>query len=69
VELELSTDCGRVYILGKALVYVPIEVVLLNEVLGVGEGGGGLVGFKGVEEEGEGRGGEGVPGLDDGGGR
>jgi hypothetical protein len=64
----LSTDSGRVYILGKALVYDPIEVVLLDEVLGVGECWGVLVGFQGVEEDGEGWGGEGVPGLGDGSG-
>lgn len=68
MELPLSTDSGSIYILGKALVYIPIEVELLYELLGVGKGRGVLVGFEGIEEEGEGWGGEGVPGLMNGGG-
>ena len=71
VNLLLSTDTGSVDTLGEALVYVPIEVELVHQLFGVGEGGRGvlLVRFEGVEEGGEGRGGEGIAGLGEGGGR
>lgn len=64
--LLLAADTGTVDVDCKALVYVPIEVELLDELFGVGERRGVLVRFEAVEERSEGRGGEGVPGLGEG---
>ena len=43
VDLPLSTDTGSVDIVGETLIYVPIEVELVHQLFGVGEGGGGVV--------------------------
>jgi len=60
----LSADAGSVDILGEALVDVPIEVELVDKLLGVLVL---LVRFEGVEEGGKGWGGECVPaGLSEG---
>lgn len=66
MDLLLSTDSRSVDIVCETLVYVPIKVVLVDELFGVGERVV-RVRFEGVEEGGEGLGGEGVAaGLGDG---
>ena len=63
----MAADSGTIDMHCNALVYLPIEAELLDKLFGVGEGGGVLVGFEGIEEGGEGGGGEGVPGFGEGG--